>query len=280
MRTLLLSTLLLLAAGAEAATTAALEAEVLQVAGERDRLLGERAHLLAKAGELAARIERAGEAERRAGADLTRQLREFDRLASSLDGLERRLLEQGRRLERLRVEFTRTADAEEGQLEEQARKEGAGSLAPAFSALAEARRRVAALSEVPRFRPPLEVSWDPQDGPAELETKLQVVDGERSRLAGRLQDLHGEEKVLAARLQAGREWARDLGAARRDAAGGVELLERAHEQAEQGLRALAARIEAVSRELAQVRQWDARLGARRGELERGLRSLEGLQGTP
>ena len=113
------------------------------------------------------------------------------------------------------------------------------------AALAAARDRLAPLRDVADFRSPLEVSLDPLDGPAELEAKIALIDGERLRIGTRLADLADEELVLAMRLQAKRQWARDLGAARREAGGGVELLEQVHERTEAAVRSLTARVEAM-----------------------------------
>ncbi len=118
------------------------------------------------------------------------------------------------------------------------------------------------------------------DGPAEIAAKLTIIDGERARLAERERELRQEESLLAARLRARREWARDLGAARREAAGEIELLERAHESAEGVMRELSEQAAAVAAELAQLRQWDEELARRRREAEERLRSLETRRATP
>jgi len=136
-----------------------------------------------------------------------------------------------------------------------------------------ARRRVLRLQAAASFRPPLDVTIEPLDGPAELETKLALIEGERTRVTSRLEDLRVEESVLGARAEARREWARRLAAARRDAAGSVELLDRGYEDAQGILRDLAQRAQALARERAALEAAQRTLTARRGEAERRLEEL-------
>jgi chromosome segregation ATPase len=141
------------------------------------------------------------------------------------------------------------------------------------AALGAARERIAPLRDAADFRSALEVSLDPLDGPAELEAKIAIIDGERLRISTRLADLAGEELVLAMRLQAKRQWARELGAARREAGGGVELLEQVHERTEAAVRSLTARVDAIGRERARLQASDSTLAATRREAEQRLRSI-------
>jgi chromosome segregation ATPase len=279
-RLLLLAFAASLAEPARAATLAQLEQEVVRLAAEREARSSERRGLGAEVAALAEMIARAKDTGPRAGGELTRSLRALDRAAARLDDLERRQVDANRRLQRAAAAFEKHAEDEEHALLGRANTAGATRVAAELSALAEARRRIAALVEPPRFRPPLEVSLADLDGPGEIQGKLEIIDGERARLAERERELRREESLLAARLRLRREWARELGAARREAGGEVELLERAHESAEDALRELSARAAAVAGELLQVRRWDEGLVSRRREAEERLRSLETRRVAP
>lgn len=277
---LLLAVAALLEAPARAATLAELEQTAVRGAAERDAARSERQRLAAEASPLADAIARSEEPGPSAGRELTRRLRELDRVAARLDAIERRLRDAEGRLEQAATAFERRAQLEERALLERGRREGATSVAAELGALAEARRRVAGLAEPPRFRRPLEVPLAALDGPAEIAAKLLIIDSERSRLAERERELRQEESLLAARLRVRREWARGLWAARREAAGEIELLERAHESAEDVLRQLAERAAAVAAELARLRQWDENLARHRREAEERRRALETRRATP
>jgi DNA repair exonuclease SbcCD ATPase subunit len=277
---LLLALAALLEAPAPAATLADLEQEAVRRAAERDAARSERRRLAAEAAPLADAVARSDDQGPSAGRELTRRLRELDRVAARLDEVERRLREAELRLQRAAAAFEKQAQLEERALLERGRTGGAASVASELAALAEARRRLAAFTGPPHFRRPLVVSLAALEGPAEIAAKLAIIDGERARLAERERELRREESLLAARLRARREWARDLGAARREAAGEIELLERAHESAEGVMRELSEQAAAVAAELTQLRQWDQELARRRREAEERLRSLETRRTTP
>ena len=271
----LLLALALHAHPAGAASPLEIEREVTRVAAEHERLEGERRRLQSEALALADQVAalKSAASPARAGGDLSRRLRDFDRLAGRLDAVERDLTAQERLLARLHAEVEASADAEEGRLEQQARGEGARLVAPRLAALQETRRRVSARRTESAFRPPLEIAIEPTDGPAEIEAKIAVLDGEISRIAARLPELRREEGLLARRLEARREWARQLAAARRDAAGGVELLDRGYEDAAVSLRELGARAEALVRERGVLEAAQQGLTARRAEAEGRLGEL-------
>jgi hypothetical protein len=250
---------LLLAQSASA--DAALDAAVAREAGERDRLEGERRGLQKEAVVLA---PAAGDGRGR---------RAFDRVAERLDALDRRLAEQERRLSRAVATFDETARREERRLEEVARTQGAAAAAAGQADLEAARRRVAALRVASGFRAPLDVAIDPRDGAAELETKLALLRGEERRVADHLAQLQAEEGLLGARIAAKREWLRQLGSARRDAAGSVELLDRGFEEAQAAVLRLTERRQALPHEQAAVRDAERRLAVRRAEIERRLEEL-------
>ena len=274
MRLCFLPLLALMARAAAGASAFELEAEIGRVAAERQRLSEEASRLRMEAAVLAdgvAAVKTDGAT--RADGALTRRLRELDRAASRLDRLERETAEIARRLARLRSEFETAADAEERRLQERARREGVAVVAPALDALARARRTVAAAAAPPIFRPPLDIVLDALDGPAELDAKRTLIEGESARVAARLAELRGDEALVAVRLQAKREWARQIAAARRDAAGDVELLDRGHDDAEQALRELTARAADLARERATLEEAAKRLQARRNEAEARLGEL-------
>ncbi len=265
---------------ASAAVLPELEQEVVRRAAERDGVRAERQRLAAEAAPLADAIAGSADSGPSAGRDLTRRLRQLDRLAARLDTAERRLREAERGLARAAAAFERQALLEERALLERGQRDGAASVVSRLAALADARKRVAALAAPPTFRRPLELSLAALDGPAEIEAKLQIIRGERARLAEREAELRREASLLAARLRVRREWARDLGLARREGAGEIELLERAQESAEDQLRELNAAAAAISAELARVKQWDESLAQREREAQERLRALGTREVTP
>jgi hypothetical protein len=251
---------LLLARSASAGP--ALDAAVAAEAAERDRLEDEKRRRQTEAAALA-----------RLAAETPTRRREFDRLVERLDRLDRDLAGQDRRLSRAVAAFTEAAEREERRLEEAARRQGAGAVAADHEALEAARRRVAALRVASGFRPPLDVAIDPLDGAAELETKLVLLHGEEARVAERLAELRAEDVLLGARLAAKREWARQLGSARRDAAGRIELLDRGYEEARAAIRRLSERQLALPKEQEALQGASRQLAVRRAEVERRLEEL-------
>ena len=178
-----LPALLFVMASVAAAATPDREQELARATAQRDELVAERTRLAAAARAAADRLAATGAPAARAGSALSRQLREFDRLAHGLDDVERRLAEQERRRVRARAAFDAAADGEERRLEERARREGAAAVAAEMAALAAARRRVAQSETSGAFRPPLEVALDPLDGPADVEAKLAILQSEEARVA-------------------------------------------------------------------------------------------------
>lgn len=278
----LLPLLALTASLGVAAQRGALEEEIARVVAHRDALRAERGQLVETAAALAQRISAAPRADDRvrAGSALSRQLRELDRLSDRLDAVEQRIAEANRALRRLLREFDQAAEGEEQALEARARLEGAQSVAAPLAALAGARDRLGPLRQNEAFRPPLEVVLDPQDGPSDLEGRIILIEGERQRIALRITEIENEGLLLATRLRAKRQWAHDLGAARREAGGGIELLDQIHERTEATLLGLTTRSEQLVRERAELQNADARLAAtRQGAVER-LRALVPRRAAP
>lgn len=268
------------AVSARAETRPELEREVVRLAAQRDAVLAERQQKAEQAAPLAEAIARSADPGARAGREATRRLRELDRVAERLDGLDARVRDVERRLARAAAAFEAQAERDEAALTERSRQASAAELAAELAALGDARRRVAALAQPQRFRPPLEVTFGALDGRGEIETKLRVIDGERARLAQRARELEREDALLAARLTARREWVRELGAARREGGGEIELLDRAHESAEGVTRDLVARLAAVADERTRLRQWHESLAERRREGEERLRTSSTRRVTP
>jgi hypothetical protein len=266
---------LVLARSAQAASVADVEREIGGETAEQSRLEGERQRLQAEATRQAAAVDqaRASSNAARAGGDLSRALRAFDRRAEQLDAVERDLAAHARRLAQLRAEFETAADGEERRLQERAGQEGAARVAALLDALAESRKRVWAQAAAARFRPPLEIALEPGDGPAEIEGKRALLDAEIARVAQRRAEVQSENALLARRLSARREWARQLAAARRDAAGSVELLDRGYDQAQASIRDLGARAEELAQEQHALDEVRRRLETTRAEAEKLLIDL-------
>jgi hypothetical protein len=195
-----------------------------------------RAEAAALADEIAAL--KAGTGGVRASAVLEQRLRVFDRVAGTLDGLDRKIEAADAAVRRAQREFAAAADAEAERL---------GSDARARAALDEARDRVRAATEDSDFRPPLEVRRAPEDGPVEIEGKLQLLEAERRRMAEERGRLEAEDRVLGERMAGKRRQAQALGAART-----IGSLPQLDVEAEEIRRALA------------------RLGRQRDDLARGL----------
>jgi hypothetical protein len=251
--------------------------ELIRLVGERDRLAGERRQLAASATSLIDEIARlkqqAGGVH--AGPELTRKLRTFDRLAAELDAGEARLAGMERRMLGLRQDFERAAAAAERELAGRGGRDAQATAETLARLATERERLLALLGPAGGFRPLLRVTLDPLDGLPELEAKLAIIDGERARAAERRDELRMEERLLATRLAGARQWARDLGAARREASGAFEALERGYERAEALSVALEARMTAIRREGLALQEDEVELMARRAEVEGRLRSLAG-----
>ncbi|MET0554343.1 MAG: hypothetical protein ABW221_14970 [Vicinamibacteria bacterium] len=268
-----LAAFLIAAAGAAAAALPDREQELVRATAQRDELTAERTRLAAEARAAANRLAAAGGAGARASGAVSQQLRAFDRMARGLDDVERRLAEQERRRAKARAAFDAAADGEEHRLEERARREGAAAVAAEMAGLAAARRRVAQSEGAGAFRPPLEVALDPQDGPAEVEAKLAILESEAARVGARLAELAAEASLLSARVAARREWARELGAARRDAGGAIDLLDRGDEDVRASLRALEGRGGEITRERALLEAARLRIEGVRARAQERLAEL-------
>jgi hypothetical protein len=257
-----------------AASSVEVERQIGTLVTRRTQLRTEREGLLRVATVLAGQIEPAkrGSETTRAGGRLTQDLQLFDRLASHLDEVEQRLTQNERELHRLLSRFDEAFAREEHDLE----LRGSGGTAE-LAALTQRRDRLAPLRENRGFRPPLDVAIEPSDGPIELEGRIAIIDGERTRIAGRIVQIDAERALVSTRLRAKRQLARELGLARREAGGSVELVDQAHESAEAAVRALGERVEALARERSALEKADAELAGRRREAEARLTLLGGAR---
>ena len=169
-------------------------------------------------------------------------------LAAALDALDRTVESAVAAVDRAQRDFATAADAEAERLGRRPTHEQAAGLA----ALEEARDRVRAATEPPAFRPPLEVHRAPDDGPAEIDGKLALLEAERRRLTEELARLSAEDLVLGERLAGKRRWADALGASRRDAA--APLLEREAQEIRRSLSHLTREREELTRARARRRE--------------------------
>lgn len=267
MRSGLLPTLLLAALGGAAAGGSdllALERAVQAAAAQRARLVEERTARSAEAAAQATQIARlkAREPAPRAGRDLERRLREFDRLASVLDDLDARIAMATRAVERACGAFEAAADAEADRL---ARTPDARRAAEDLRALEQARRSVASASAAPQaaFRAVLEVRLEPEDGAREVAAKLDLLQAERHRAVEEIGRVEEQERLLVARLEVKRQLASQVEAARRDAGGDFDLLAREAEDLRDALRELVRQKTDLKRHRAEIgsaiRTLDARI---------------------
>src|SRR5262249_47747611 len=153
--------------------------------GERTRLVDDRTRRMAEAATLADEIARqkaeAGSGHR-ADRRLEDSLKRFDRLAGRLDGLDRKIRDQDRTIATLTRRVEETAASETARLSTPSPPKKAAHRARELDAIDQARRRVAALgAHEPAFRPVLEVGVSPEDGPSELQEKIQLLESERER---------------------------------------------------------------------------------------------------
>jgi hypothetical protein len=218
---------------------------VAQAVAARDRAREARDARAAQAAVVAADIARLKErsAGVRASPELERRLRELDRLAAALDGLERELRRSQEAVEQARGAF-----------------EAAARQAQETEALAETRRRVDATAGAERrFRPLLEIAFEPADGRAESAAKLELLRGERSRGADEARRIEQELVLLEARLEHKRRLLREAEAARRDAGAGLRLLEREVDTLALGVRELGRQRDLLQQQKATLTEGLARV---------------------
>jgi chromosome segregation ATPase len=207
-----------------------LEQAVRAAAAERERLVSERRSRAAEASRLADEIARLKRRESRPRADpeLERRLQSFDRVASMLDGLDRRIKAQDRAVSHARARFEARADSELATL---AREPSAGGTAAAVAgrieAVEAARQRVRAIPGTERgIRPPLDIALAPEDGPPEVQSKRALLESEHGRIAAAVGNLDRETAVVETRLALKRQLAREIEAASREAGSAMPLVQR------------------------------------------------------
>jgi chromosome segregation ATPase len=252
-----------------------LERVVRETAAVRDQLQAERQSRNAEASRLADEIaELKRRAVRpRADRELERRLQSFDRIASVLDDLDRRLWAQERALAQARARFIARADAELAALTKQ--RAGAGAtVASRVEAIEAARRRVRGSgADALGIRPALDIALAPEDGLSEVQAKLALLRAERQRLADAVHTLQRELAVVDARLALKRQLARDLEAATRDAGMTSALVQREMDDLLASIRELEQRRETVARDAAALPQELGQLDGRMEGLTRRAREL-------
>jgi hypothetical protein len=191
---------------------------------------------------------KAGTGGVRAGGVLEQRLRAFDRVAAALDALDRRIETADAAVRRAQREFAAAADAEAERLGRTASSDARARQA----VLDEVRDRVRAATDVSDFRPPLAVHRAPEDGPAEIEGKLQLLDAERRRIAEELGRLEAEDRVWGERMAGKRRQAQTLGAAR--TVGSLPLLDVEAEEIQRALVRLSRQREELARALGRRRE--------------------------
>lgn len=276
--------ILLLAVPARGADLDSLERSLREAYGERARLVEERTRRMGEAAALADEIARqkgAARAAPRADRRLEDALKRFDRLAGRLDGLDRKIGEQDRSIATLRRKFEEAATNETARITGSRRgKKKIGHLARELDAIEQARRRVAALgAREPSFRPVLEVAVSPEDGPFELQQKIQLLESERERVQRGMARLDADANVLAARILVKRRLSAELESAAQIPGSELALLRHETENLAQSLRDLTAQRETVLRQKAELTGALAQVDVRLEELRAALRAQDASQGS-
>lgn len=176
-------------------------------------------------------------ASTRANAAVARQLRQFDRLASQLDAVERTLKALDATLARVRGVFHNNVDIQSSL----ARGTPLTSAAR-IAALEAARQRVDTLiGPVTSFRPLLIVSPLDTDTIADLDQKLTILAAEQARGIGALASMDRDLAVLDGRRLVTTRLLTDLDAAARSAPPDLRLVQRQVDEVQQRLRDLEAK---------------------------------------
>jgi chromosome segregation ATPase len=271
----------LLSGAAESLT--GLEQAVRAAAAERERLAVERQTRAAEAARLADEIAELKRRQSRPRADpeLERRLQAFDRVASALDDLDRRLKAQDRTMAQARTRFEARADAE---LEALARERAAGGAAATVAARVEAietaRKRVRAASGTERgVRPALDISLAPEDGLAEVQAKHALLESERGRIAAAIGALDREDSLIEARLALKRQLAREMEAASREVGSAMSLVQSQADELLQAVRDLERQRETLGRDRSQLSRELALIETRIEALTRRARELAPGAGT-
>jgi chromosome segregation ATPase len=260
-----------------------LEGAIQKACAQRDRALATRARLMEQAGALAdeiGRLKKGSEPAVRAGGELETAMKHFDRIAAQLDDVDASVAEGNRDIETARHRFDEAATAETERLTAAVDPSQIGQIARQLGSIEEMRRRVSALVAArPGFRPVLEVTLSPEDGASEIGGKLQLLEAERRRVTGRMGDIAAEDEVLAARVLLKHQFLAELQSAARTAGPDLALIRRETDEATEGLGALAAQREALTREKQDLTRALRELDQRGDEFRARLKSLD-LKGDP
>jgi chromosome segregation ATPase len=224
-----------------------LERAVQAAAAARDALQAERQTRSAEASRLADQIVelKRHAAQPRADRTLEQRLQTFDRVATALDDLDRRLRGQERTLTQARSRFMAHADADLATLA----KQGGSAIASRIEAIDAARRRVrAGAGEMRGVRPALDIALTPEDGLAEVQAKLALLHSERQRLTDAATALRRELAIVDARLTLKRQLAHDLEAATGELGATSALVQREMDDLRASIREIERQREALVRD--------------------------------
>ncbi len=271
----------LVPAAAAGADLGALERAVHAAYGDRARLVGERSERMTEASGLADEIahrKRESGPNTRADRRLEAALKRFDRLATSLDELDRKIISDERAILALRRKFEDAANAEAARLSARAAAGPIRDVARALATLDDSRRRVGMLAAEPAFRPVLDVTLAPTDGPIEVEHKLLLLESERDRAHTATDRLEAEASVIAERIVLKRQLSTQLEAAVRASGSDLTLLRREAEVVSEGLRDLSAKRDALSRQRSDLVLALAALDRRTADFKARLKELGAPKG--
>jgi chromosome segregation ATPase len=261
-----------------ASDLSALEETIRHACAERDRTVVERTRLMGEAGALAdeiARIKSRSQAAARADRDLEDAMKRFDRITVQLDDVDARTATIGRGIAAARRRFDEAATAETARLTATAGSGPIAEITQGLRSIEEMRRRVSLLvAPRPAFRPVLDVTLSPEDGSADVERKLQLVEAERERVVRRVKEVDDEDAVFGTRAALKRQLLTELQNAARTAGPDLALLRRETDDSTEALGALAARRDALAQEKVDLNRALRELDKRSADFRTRLKSLE------
>lgn len=271
-----LSLFLLTALPAGAADLLSLEHALSAAVAARDRAVSERRRLVDQASGLAdtiAGLKRAHSGPR-AGAQLEKALKEFDRIAADLDEFDREVRDQERRIVQARQRFDEEVTTETARL---AARRGAAidEVARQMGAIDQARNRVSRLDVGDRVvRPALDIALLPADGPLEVEQKIALAEAERDRFAIEQARLDKSAAVVVARLLIKEQILSALDGAARAGGSELALLTREATNARQATQDLLKEQDRIGRQKAALARSLTALERQLEEFRRRLRALK------
>jgi chromosome segregation ATPase len=273
----------LVPAYAHAADVGALERAMRVAYADRARLVDERTQRMTEASRLAdeiARRKRDSKPNARADKGLEEALKRFDRLARTLDDVDRKIIADERAIIALRRKFEVAANGDAARLSAVAAGGRIAEAAHALADLDERRRRVGMLGAEPALRPVLDVTLAPTDGSIEVGQKLLLLESERERARTAIDRLDAEASVLSERIALKRQLSGQLAGAVRVAGSELTLLRREAETIAEGLRDLAAQRDVIARQRSELVRVLAALEQRVADFRVRLGEVGAPKGDP